>query len=316
MSKSTTQITHRRSSPEQEALSKITVPSADLRPPCLVLYFKRRCVFCTNFLPTFLPLLDDHNTPGGAGRHRFRINAVDCEADPHALSGLSRQARRKTVPHVVFHRSDGSQVGFESSTRRVEELLAFIEQNQPVAEPTTRIQFLDTPLKQPRIKEHLRAALYDLANLSRDEFGTAFAGMFSPANASIYFTGLRPQSSYLRRHELRPKFVSPPPPPPPARSSAPTPADAEIRSEIEAADDKLYDLFILVIPEKKQFIYNRRPVFGSIHGDRLFKLHAQIYVDVDVLRVLREQLRNRFTPAPATNIVPRLLKQEFGYTLI
>jgi hypothetical protein len=309
------------SNSELHALSEISVSPATVTFPSLVLYFQHYCHWCTDLLRDHYLALAQKNAATWSGNDKtdVKIVAIDCAVHPSAMSELNANATSQTVPHLVFHQSLTSQIPFTGDERTIDTLTSFIRKNNTAHElkgggarggdgdgdGDTRIRFYNATREQPRIKEHLQAALYGLNSLSRDEFGKPYKRMFEPSNASVYFIG-------IRRHAVLGAGEPEAP-----RPEATTATDTEIRSEIETPDEKHYELVVLLIPEKHVFRLrpDTHPVFGAIRGHRLAKLDVWMYVNVDPVRVVWEQLRKGFVPAASTSIVARLLRETFGFAL-
>ena len=309
------------SNSQLQALSLISVSPATVTFPSLVLYFQHWCHYCTDFLRDDYLTLAQHyaTTLTGNDKTDVKIVAIDCNVHKSAMDELNANARSTSVPHLVFHKSLTSQIPFTNDVRTTKTVTAFIRENNKGAKKLggggggdgdTTIRFYASTREQPRIKEHLQAALYGIGSLSRDEFGRTYKRMFEPSNASVYFIGIRRLPVPPPTRSVTDATTAPP-------SAPDTTAGTEIRSEIETPDEKHYELFILLIPEKQVFRLrpDARPAFGAIRGHRMSKLDAWMYVNVDPVRIVWEQLRKGFAPAKKTNIVARLLRENFGYAL-
>lgn len=158
--------------------------SVEASQPCLVLYFRHSCGFCVRFLPEFVAFAGEK----GVGC----VKAVDTEKYTTATRRLSPPA--STVPHVVYHGSDGSQTVFRGD-RTKSELKRFVLDQEE--ESGKNVSFEGGSLKPVRgsTELQLEEALDALQKKSLDVLGKRFGRTFEPENASVCFIGKRTSST-------------------------------------------------------------------------------------------------------------------------
>jgi hypothetical protein len=148
--------------------------------PATVLYFRDTCGFCTRFKPTFVEF--------AAGDGVGTVVSVDVLEHPTAMGDLHPDARSPTVPHVVYHAADGTQVPFYGE-RTVHELRKFVKS---MISNRHMVSF-DGGVTMPSARSaetRLTQALDNLQSRAAYTLGKNYHRAFEPENATVVFVGI------------------------------------------------------------------------------------------------------------------------------
>lgn len=149
--------------------------------PATVLYFKEKCSFCTRFYPEFSSFAHSPNVG--------TVVRVDMKLHPQALRTLHPSATSPGVPHVVFHRQDGTQIPY-GGERTASALRKFLKQLQS----TDRHVSFEGGSTMPvhgSAEARLTHALDKLQERASTTLGNSYRRTFEPDKSTVTFVGIQ-----------------------------------------------------------------------------------------------------------------------------